>query len=133
VGLHYLGLIAILILDSAIQAYREYPFPSFLLMIETEAGILGYPYTSPLGQRFPLPAVLLSYSQLSAWIIDNEGFAVSESTVYRILRREGLVKRQETQLAAAKEYHTKDHAGRTRCGLPMLPISVWLAGATITW
>jgi putative transposase len=49
----------------------------------------------------------LSSRQLSAWITDNEGFAVSESTVYRILRREGLVKRQETQLKAAKEYHTK--------------------------
>jgi putative transposase len=45
--------------------------------------------------------------QISAWITDNEGFAVSESTVYRILRREGLVKRQETELEAAKEYHTK--------------------------
>ncbi len=49
----------------------------------------------------------LSSRQLSAWIIDNKGFAVSESTVYRLLRREGLVKRQETQLTAAKEYHTK--------------------------
>lgn len=49
----------------------------------------------------------LSSRQLSAWITDNAGFAVSESTVYRILRREGLVKRQETQPLAAKEYHTK--------------------------
>jgi transposase InsO family protein len=49
----------------------------------------------------------LSSRQLAAWITDNAGFAVSESTVYRILRREGLVKRQETQLSAAKEYHTK--------------------------
>jgi putative transposase len=49
----------------------------------------------------------LSSRQLAAWITDNAGFAVSESTVYRILRREGLVKRQETQLSAANEYHTK--------------------------
>jgi len=49
----------------------------------------------------------LSSRQLAVWITDNEGFAVSESTVYRILRREGLVKRQEMQIAAAKEYHTK--------------------------
>ena len=49
----------------------------------------------------------LSSRQLSAWITDNEGFAVSESTVYRMLRREGLVKRQETQVMAASEYHNK--------------------------
>lgn len=49
----------------------------------------------------------LSSRQLSAWITDHEGFAVSESTVYRILRREGMVKRQEAQLTAAKEYHIR--------------------------
>jgi len=49
----------------------------------------------------------LSSRQLAAWITDNAEFAVSESTVYRILRREGLVKRLEVQLVAGKEYHTK--------------------------
>jgi len=49
----------------------------------------------------------LSSRQLATWITDNDGFAISESAVYRILRREGLVKRQEQQLVASKEYHTK--------------------------
>ena len=49
----------------------------------------------------------LSCRQLSAWITDNRGFSVSELTVYRILRREGLVKRAETRMAAGKEYHRK--------------------------
>ena len=49
----------------------------------------------------------LSSRQLATWITDNAGFAVSESTVYRILRREGLVKRLEVQLVAGKEYHAK--------------------------
>jgi transposase InsO family protein len=49
----------------------------------------------------------LSCRQLAVWITDNAGFAVSESTLYRILRREGLVKRLEVKLVAGKEYHTK--------------------------
>ncbi len=49
----------------------------------------------------------LSCRQLAAWITDNQGFSVSESSVYRILSREGLVKRPEMKLAAGKEYHRK--------------------------
>ena len=49
----------------------------------------------------------LSCRQLAAWVTDNMGFSVSESTVYRILRMEGLVKRVEMKLAAGKEYHRK--------------------------
>ena len=49
----------------------------------------------------------LSPRQLASWVTDNMGFSVSESTVYRILRREGLVKRPEMRPAAGKEYHRK--------------------------
>ena len=49
----------------------------------------------------------MSCRQLAAWITDNRGFSVSESIVYRILRREGLVKSPEMELKAGKEYHRK--------------------------
>ena len=59
--------------------------------------------TLTVAREFPS----LSPRQLSAWITDHEHFSVSESTIYRILRREGLVKRRETEPVAAREYHTK--------------------------
>ena len=49
----------------------------------------------------------LSCRQLAAWITDNRGFSVSESTVYRILSEEGLIKSPQMQLKAGKEYHRK--------------------------
>ena len=45
--------------------------------------------------------------QLAAYLTAHRGLAVSASAVYRILRREGLVKRVEYQLAAGKEYQHK--------------------------
>ena len=50
-------------------------------------------------------SVELSCRQLAAWLTDSKG--VSVSTVYRILRRKGLVKSPEMQLKAGKEYHRK--------------------------
>jgi len=50
----------------------------------------------------------LSPRQLSLKLVDDYGYWISESTVYRILKREGLVKRAETKgSAAGKEYHRK--------------------------
>ena len=48
-----------------------------------------------------------SSRQLATWITDHLGLSVGESTVYRILRREGLVKAPVMQLLAGKEYHRK--------------------------
>lgn len=50
----------------------------------------------------------LSSRQLALRITDMEGFYVSESTVYRILKREGLVKAAEVLgFKADREYHRK--------------------------
>ena len=62
----------------------------------------------------------LSCRQLAAWITDNKGFSVSESTVYRILRLEGLVKSPEMQLRAGKEFHRKTTG----------PHQMWATGAS---
>ena len=50
----------------------------------------------------------LSSRQLSLKLVDDYGCWISEATVYRILKREGLVKRAEVKgFAADKEYHRK--------------------------
>lgn len=50
----------------------------------------------------------LSARQLALRITDTEGLYVSESTVFRILRREGLIKKAEViGFKAGKEYHRK--------------------------
>lgn len=49
----------------------------------------------------------LSSRQLAAWITNHQDFSVSEATVYRILRRAGLVKSPEMKLLAGKEYQRK--------------------------
>ena len=64
----------------------------------------------------------LSSRQLAAWITDHQDFSVSEATVYRILRKAGLVKSPEMKLLAGKEYHQKT-TGPINCGPLMPPIS----------
>ena len=48
-----------------------------------------------------------SSRQLATWITDHLRLSVRESTVYRILKRQGLVKPPEIQLVAGKEYQRK--------------------------
>jgi len=50
----------------------------------------------------------LSPRQLALGIVDTEGLCVSESTVFRILKRDGLIKPAEiVGFKAGKEYHRK--------------------------
>ena len=50
----------------------------------------------------------LSCREISYFITDNKNFTVSESTVYRLLKREGFVREQVVEsFPATKEYHTK--------------------------
>jgi transposase InsO family protein len=50
----------------------------------------------------------LSCRQLAWQLVDDEGWYVSESTVFRILKREGLIKPAEViGFKAGKEYHRK--------------------------
>ena len=66
----------------------------------------------------------LSCRQLAARITDNKGFSVSESTVYRILRREGLVKKPETSLSAGKDYLIEVvQEAVDRTGMDQVPIT----------
>ena len=48
-----------------------------------------------------------SSRQLATWITDHLRLSVGGSTVYRILKREGLVKPPEMKLLAGKEYQRK--------------------------
>ena len=48
-----------------------------------------------------------SSRQLAAWITDHLRLSVGESTVYRLLKREGLVKPPEMKLVAGREYQRK--------------------------
>jgi putative transposase len=49
----------------------------------------------------------LSARELAFKITDEGGFSVSESTIYRILKRAGLMREWPTVVPAAKEYHRK--------------------------
>jgi len=51
-----------------------------------------------------------SSRQIAAWITDHQDFSVSEATVFRILKREGLVRRLEIRKPAGKEYTNKTTA-----------------------
>jgi len=69
-------------------------------MIGQEACSTPWNRLTPQEQRAVLAAARelpeLSCRQLAAWITDNQGFSVSESTAYRILREEGLIKSPQT-------------------------------------
>jgi putative transposase len=74
------------------------PTPWNKLRAEEEEKVLSLARASPE----------LSARQLALRIVDTEGVYLSESTVYRILKREGLIKPVElVGFKAGKEYHRK--------------------------
>ena len=74
------------------------PLPWNKLRPEEESKILIQARASPE----------LSARQLALSLVDSEGWYVSESTVFRILKREGLIKPAEIiGFKAGKEYHHK--------------------------
>jgi len=74
------------------------PIPWNKLRTEEESKILIRARASPE----------LSCRQLALKLVDSEGWYVSESTVFRILKREGLIKPAEiVGFKAGKEYHRK--------------------------
>ncbi|MDP7525657.1 MAG: DDE-type integrase/transposase/recombinase [Dehalococcoidales bacterium] len=78
---------------------------------QSAGGVKPWNHLLPGEERLVLLAAReapqLSSRQLAAWLTDKKGISVSESTVYRILRREGLVKSPELRLSAGKEYRHK--------------------------
>ena len=60
-----------------------------------------------------------SSRQPAAWVTEHLRLSVGEATVQRILKREGLVRPPEIQLAAGKEYQRKTTG----------PHQIWAAGA----
>jgi len=74
------------------------PIPWNKLRAEEEERIIVLARTSPE----------LSARQLALRLVDSEGWYVSESTIFRILKREGLIKPAEiVGFKAGKEYHRK--------------------------
>jgi len=74
------------------------PTPWNKLRAEEEEKVLSLARASPE----------LSARQLALRVVDTEGVYLSESTVYRVLKREGLIKPAEVVgFKAGKEYHRK--------------------------
>ena len=58
--------------------------------------------------RYALEHLSLSPREVATRLVDVEGRFISESTVYRLLKKAGLIKAPRVKgLPAGKEYHTK--------------------------
>jgi len=86
---------------------KRFGSPRLHIMLKREGLVINHKQTERilvLARAFPE----LSSRELALRIIDTEGLYVSESTIFRALKREGLIKPAEiVGFKAGKEYHRK--------------------------
>ena len=74
-----------------------------------------------------------SSREVACWLSDHAGFAVSESSVYRVLKRHGLIRGSERGGFSRRERISREaHTSERAVAEVMRAIFSWWAGAGIT-
>jgi glycerol dehydrogenase-like iron-containing ADH family enzyme len=74
----------------------------------------------------------LSSRELACWVTDQGGFSVSESSIYRLLKRHGLIHEVEVVGSQRERNTEKRRRASTNSGSRMRATSSWWVGVGIT-